>query len=139
MRAPLRALSDRVSAELIGAGFVELRPAHLTVFQGLEQDGSRVTDLAARAHMTKQSMGALVNDLVRWGYVERHPDPRDARAILVRRTARGWEAERVARATVRAFELDWERQVGPERMQVFREVLQEFMPAELHPQEPTPE
>jgi DNA-binding MarR family transcriptional regulator len=76
--------------------------------------------------MTKQSMGALVDDLARWGYVERHPDPRDARALLVRRTDRGWAVERTARATVRAFENDWERLVGPQRMRVFREVLQQF-------------
>src|SRR5581483_9668032 len=70
LRRPLHDLSLRVAADLASAGFGNLRPAHLTVFQQLAADGSRLTDLAARAQMTKQSMGALVDDLEQWGYVE---------------------------------------------------------------------
>ena len=103
MRAPLQALSSRVAADLVAAGFDELRPAQLVVFQHLNAGGSRVTDLAARAQMTKQSMGALVDDLERWGYVERVPDPNDRRARIVRRTSRGWapNARRIAISRVR--------------------------------------
>lgn len=129
MRRPLHALSLRVAADLASAGFTDLRPAHLTVFQQLAASGSRLTDLAARAHMTKQSMGALVDDLERWGYVERIPDAHDKRVKIVRRTDRGWEVERVARASVAAFEAEWAARVGQERMRQFREVLEEFATA----------
>jgi DNA-binding MarR family transcriptional regulator len=126
MRRPLHALSAHVAADLASAGFSDLRPAHLTVFQQLAAAGSRLTDLAARAHMTKQSMGALVDDLERMGYVERIPDAGDKRVKIVRRTGRGWDVERVARASVAAFEAEWTARVGEERMRQFRSVLEEF-------------
>jgi DNA-binding MarR family transcriptional regulator len=126
LRRPLQALTIQVAADLAAAGFADLRPAHLVVFQQLETGGSRLTDLAARAHMTKQSMWALVDDLERFGYVERIPDPADKRARIVRRTERGWAVERAARASVRAFEEEWTQRVGADRMQQFRAVLEGF-------------
>jgi DNA-binding MarR family transcriptional regulator len=129
LRRPLRLLTARVAADLAAAGFADLRPAHLTVFQQLDAAGSRLTVLATRAHMTKQSMGALVDDLERRGYVERATDPADGRARIVRRTERGWAVERAARASIGAFEEEWTRRVGPERMRQFRSVLEEFAAA----------
>jgi DNA-binding MarR family transcriptional regulator len=126
LRRPLQALTIRVATDLGAAGFADVRPAHLVVFQQLESGGSRLTDLAARAHMTKQSMWALVDDLERLGYVQRVPDPADKRARLVRRTERGWAVERAARASVRAFEEEWTQRVGEDRMQQFRAVLEDF-------------
>ncbi len=126
LRRPLQALTIHVTADLAGAGFTDLRPAHLVVFQQLDAGGSRLTDLAARAHMTKQSMWALVDDLEKMGYVERVPDPADGRARIVRRTARGWAVEGAARASVREFEAEWTQRVGVERMRQFRRVLEEF-------------
>ena len=129
LRRPLRLLTARVAADLAAAGFADLRPAHLTVFQQLDAAGSRLTDLAARAHMTKQSMGALIDDLERRGYVERAADPADGRARIVRRTERGWAVEQAARASIGAFEAEWTLRVGPERMRQFRDVLAEFAAA----------
>lgn len=126
LRLPLRALTARVAADLAAAGFTDLRPAHFAVFQQLDAAGSRLTDLAIRAHMTKQSMGALVDDLERWDYVERVPDPTDKRARIVRRTERGWAVERAARASVGAFEAEWTQRIGADRMRQFRSVLEEF-------------
>lgn len=125
MRRPLRALSDRVASDLHSAGFTDLRPSHLTVFQHLDAGGTRITGIAARAQMTKQSMGALVDDLERWGYVERQPDPTDGRARIVVRTDRGWDVERIARKSVAGFETAWRERVGPARMEAFLAVLRE--------------
>ena len=136
LRRPLQALTIRVATDLAAAGFADLRPAHLVVFQQLETGGSRLTDLAARAHMTKQSMWALVDDLEQLGYVERIPDPADKRARIVRRTERGWAVERAARASVRAFEEEWTQRVGADRMQQFRGVLEDFSGTSVPNEEP---
>ena len=129
LRIPFQAVTARVAADLAASGFADLRPAHLSVFQHLDPTGSRLTDLAARAQVTKQSMGALVDDLERWGYVERVADATDGRVRLIRRTERGWAVERAARASIRAFEEEWGRRIGPERMRQFRGVLEEFAAA----------
>ena len=61
-----------------------MRPGHGCVFGTIEPDGSRLTDLAERARMTKQTVGEVTTDLERLGYVERVPDPRDGRAKIIR-------------------------------------------------------
>ncbi|HEV2590792.1 MAG TPA: MarR family transcriptional regulator, partial [Gaiellaceae bacterium] len=91
LRAPYQAVVERVSAGLAEAGFDDLRPAHTAVFQHIAADGSRLTDLAQSAQITKQSMGYLVDYLEQRGYLERRSDPTDRRASLVCLTERGWE------------------------------------------------
>ena len=44
----------------------------------IEPEGSRLTELAERACMTKQTVGEVTSDLERLGYVERVPDPATA-------------------------------------------------------------
>src|SRR4028119_988614 len=94
---PHRAMEARVLAAMAEAGFGDLTPAQGRVAARIDRDGTRLTDLAARALGTKQPAGPLVDSLERAGYVERVPDPRDARARLVRIAARGHAAVAVAR------------------------------------------
>lgn len=84
-----RDFERRVRATLRERGHTGLQPSHQAVFVGLGASGTRLTELAARASMTKQAMGQLVDDLERLGYVERVPDPRDGRAKIVRFTDTG--------------------------------------------------
>ena len=56
----------------------------------LEQDGDqRCSALAARAGVDVSVASRQLAVLERSGYVERHPDPRDGRAALLRLTAPG--------------------------------------------------
>lgn len=64
-------------------GYTELTAAQKQVIVHLPLAGARVTDLAARAGVTKQAMMKLVDGLEVQGYVERMDDPDDARAKLV--------------------------------------------------------
>lgn len=112
LRIPFEQINLHINQALHAAGFGEIRPAHQSVFQHLPREGARVTTLADRAQITKQSMGALVADLVAWGYLERAPDAHDRRAHVVRRSARGWEVERVARTSLAQLEADWAQALG---------------------------
>lgn len=88
LRRPYEVLAERIYAE-VGARFEGVRQAHGSVFRHLTPDGSRVTELAERAGMTKQSMAYLVDSLHENGYVRFEPDPDDGRAKLVKLTERG--------------------------------------------------
>lgn len=123
LRDPFQELVRRVSLGLADAGFDDLRPAHTAVFQHVQAGGSRLTDLAERAQMTKQSMGYLVDHLEQRGYLERRPDPSDRRAALISLTDRGWEQVRAALAIIAAIEEEWAGELGPRRMQQLRELL----------------
>lgn len=126
LRIPLQEVVRRVSAGLAEAGFDDLRPAHTAVFQHIEAGGSRLTDLAERAQITKQSMGYLVDDLEQRGYLERKPDPSDRRAALICLTDRGWAQIHAALATIATLEQEWTRALGKQRMQQLRQLLTEL-------------
>ncbi|MET9338421.1 MarR family transcriptional regulator [Nonomuraea sp. NPDC003804] len=71
-----------------------------------------MSDLAEQARVTKQTTTFLVDQLERAGYVERVPDPTDARARLVRIAARGRAAVAVARTVEADVEAEWTRHLG---------------------------
>jgi DNA-binding MarR family transcriptional regulator len=104
----------------------QVRPSDGNVLQFLDDAGTRVSVLAERAQITKQSMAELVLHLERHGYVERVPDPTDGRAKLVRATERGREVYAIAREFVAELEADWTRRLGPRRMGQLRELLIEL-------------
>src|SRR5919202_1206323 len=109
---PYRALEDRVFAALAAAGFDDVTPAQARVLQRIGPDGTRLTELAAAAQVTKQTAGFLVDQLERSGYVRRTPDPTDARARLVRLADRALAAKVVADGVVAAVEDEWRAHLG---------------------------
>ena len=72
---PYRAMETRVFKDLAAAGYDDFTPAQAQVFQRIGRDGTRLTDLAEQAQVTKQTAGVLVDQLARAGYVQRVPDP----------------------------------------------------------------
>jgi DNA-binding MarR family transcriptional regulator len=61
----------------------QISAAHVHITRHLGLGGSRLTDLARAAGMSKQAMGDLVDQCSAWGLVQREPDPLDARARRV--------------------------------------------------------
>lgn len=126
LRNPGQEVVRHVIAGLAQAGFDDIRPAHTAVFQHIEAGGSRLTELAERAQMTKQSMGYLVDYLEQRGYLERRRDPSDRRAALICLTDRGWAQVRAALETIAELEEQWARALGKQRMRQLRELLTEL-------------
>ncbi|MGF6722051.1 DNA-binding MarR family transcriptional regulator [Paraburkholderia sp. GAS41] len=71
------------------AGHGECTLSHINVTRNLDIEGTRATELARRASMTKQSLGELVAQLEELGIVKREQDPTDGRAKVVLFTERG--------------------------------------------------
>lgn len=120
---PYRAMEKAVLEAMAAAGFDDITLAQARVFQRIDPDGSRVTDLAEGALLTKQTVGFLVDQLERAGYVERTPDPRDGRARLVRVAARGAAAVQASLAVVAGVEAQWTAHLGETRTAQLRETL----------------
>jgi DNA-binding MarR family transcriptional regulator len=120
---PYRWLENRVFTALAEAGFTDITTAQMRMVQRIGPHGTRLTELAAQAQVTKQTAGFLVDQLEKAGWVERVPDPSDKRARLVRIAERGLRAIPVASAAVAEAEAEWTAYLGEERMAALRDIL----------------
>jgi DNA-binding MarR family transcriptional regulator len=104
--------------------YSDIRMTHGCVFGNIDPEGTRLTDLAERARMTKQSVGEVTSDLEQRGYVERVPDPSDGRAKIIRLTERGRAAQALGVGLIDEIEQEWAERFGTERVTALREALE---------------
>lgn len=123
---PYRAMENRVFDGIARQGFEEITVARGRLFQRISPEGSRLTDLAEQAQVTKQAASGLVDELERAGYVIRVPDPSDARARLITMSARGEAAVEAAAGIVAEVEAEWVRHLGARRADQLRRILTEL-------------
>lgn len=122
---PYRAMEARVLARLQEAGY-DVTAAQGRVFARIGPNGTRLSDLAAQARVTKATAGFIVDQLERSGLVARTPDPTDGRARLVTITDAGAGAVRLAAEEVAAVEGEWVAHVGERRMAELRRTLRQL-------------
>ncbi len=79
-----RLLNDEGLARVRAATGADVRAAHAALFPHIDLEGTRLTEIARRAGVTKQAVGPLIDDLEAMGALERVRDPSDGRARLVR-------------------------------------------------------
>jgi DNA-binding MarR family transcriptional regulator len=126
LREPFRTMNEELIGMLAARGHPEVRYAHGSVFQFLDDAGTRVSVLAERAQITKQAMAQLVVHLEAHGYVERVPDPSDRRAKLVRTTARGRDVFSVVREFLAEVDTRLAARLGEAKVRRLRALLQDL-------------
>jgi DNA-binding MarR family transcriptional regulator len=92
----------------------QVSAAHIHITRHLAVEGSRLTDLAGAAGMSKQAMGDLVDQCEAWGLVTRGPDPLDARARRVLFTPAGLAWLEAFRQAIAQAEAEFRAAVGDE-------------------------
>lgn len=118
-----RDFSTRAYEKLHKRGHTGLTLNHSALLANLDLDGTRITVIAERAGMTKQSMGELAQDLEKKGYIERTTDPTDRRATIIKFTEAG------CRYLIDAYEIKCEIEkeyaalIGVEGIAHLREML----------------
>lgn len=117
-----RAMDDQVVRALREAGY-QVTVAQARIAQRIAPGGSRLTELAEQAQVTKQTASLLVAALEEEGLVERVPDPADGRARLIRFTPKGRSAADRAREVVMSVEQDWNEHLGPELATALHQAL----------------
>jgi DNA-binding MarR family transcriptional regulator len=93
------------------------------VLRTLSGGPTTISGLAERLEITKQGASQIVDDMERRGYVERRPDPTDARARLLQLTSRGEAALAAARKFHQSYERRLRREHGDAAIDAVREVL----------------
>ena len=118
-----RAAETQIMEALRANGFDDLTVAQCRIIQRLSPNGVRITELAEQAQVTKQTAGALIDELERSGYVLRRPDPADARARLIVLSARGRKLCAAAAVEVAKVDDEWRTHVGAPAYRQLRKML----------------
>lgn len=103
--------------ELMGeSGHAQTRIAHINLTRNLDVDGTRLTELARRASMSKQAMAELVDQCEALGLVGRTIDLTDRRARIVAFTLAGLAWLDAFRCAVDIAEHEMRRELGDKTM-----------------------
>ena len=94
------------------AARAQVSAAHIHITRHLSLQGSRLSELAESAGMSKQAMGDLVTQCEAWGLVQRTPDPQDARARRIVFTEAGLAWLRAFEQAVAQTEAEFKQEVG---------------------------
>jgi DNA-binding MarR family transcriptional regulator len=123
MQIAFRAMEQRVLAALTESGFGDITVAQARIVAQIDSAGTRLTELAERAQITKQTASFLVDQVERAGYAQRVPDPGDRRARLVRLTDRGRRAADYANSVADRVQQEWADHLGTTGMRGLRRTL----------------
>jgi DNA-binding MarR family transcriptional regulator len=125
--AALHKMRDRLAEE----GYGDIREGYGCVFGFIDIDeGSRLTELAERAGLTKQAVGEVIPELEQLGYLTREPDPRDRRAKIIKLTPKGRDACLTGRRLFAEIEREWADQLGEDLLAGLREAAERIAAAE---------
>lgn len=119
---PAIAVVNFVNESIRSAGFSDIGEAHARAIRYTGPSGNRITDMARSAHLSKQTMSALVKELAKMGYVELVADPMDGRAKRVQLTARGREVWTVGETAMHELERRWRGELGSRDWARWREL-----------------
>lgn len=133
----LHHFEERVIELLQAAGHDEVKQSHINATRNLDVAGTRLTEMAQRAAMTKQSMSELVLQIEGRGLVVRTPDPSDGRARIVRFTPAGLKWLRDFRDAVRIAEAEMAAQIGTEALAAMKDALIRYRAEPVHDESPS--
>jgi DNA-binding MarR family transcriptional regulator len=119
----LRVYNKRLIDGIRGRGFADFSPAFPALLANLDVEGTRIGVLARRAGVTRQAAGQLLREIERCGYVERTGAKEDARAIVVRFTARGRRLLQTVFDLVEEIEADFASRLKAGEFDRLRDVL----------------
>jgi DNA-binding MarR family transcriptional regulator len=122
----VRRFEKRVIALVEKAGHRDMRVSFLNLTRNLDVEGTRITELAQRAGMTKQSMSELVAQCVKAGLVVQRPHANDARARLIVFTRKGLAVLEAFRGALDTAEREMRKEVGADTFELIRNALEKY-------------
>jgi DNA-binding MarR family transcriptional regulator len=126
-----RVLIGELHAELARHGHPVMRPMHGFVFQAIGPGGTTAAELGRRLGTSKQAAGKTIDALERLGYLERGPDPADARRKVVRLTGRAVDALEQSARIFDDLRARWAEILGAERLRAMEADLRRVTPPDL--------
>lgn len=127
-----RQMAADLNDKLLQAGVTDHRESWNNVMPHIPASGIRLTELAARANMTKQAMAELVAEIERRGYLQRTTDPADRRARIIEFTDQGWATVNLALSALGELEAEIAGRLGEPAVQQLRSTLLQILDRPAH-------
>ncbi|SNS88174.1 MarR family protein [Noviherbaspirillum humi] len=122
----IQRFEKRILEQMEQAGHGGCSLSHIGVTRNLDIEGTRATELARRAGMTKQAMGELIAQLEERGLVERRPDPIDRRARIVYFSDQGLEWLNAFHIALDRAESEMRREIGAAGLELMKQALEKY-------------
>lgn len=114
----------RVLALMVEAGYGDFSLSHMAITRNLDVGGTRATEIAKRAGITKQFVGELIGHLEDIGLLQRVPDPDDKRARIVYFTPDGLAWLETLGIAIEQAEKEMKKELGAESFSIIKQGLQ---------------
>ena len=108
-------------------GHLRLTLFHTILISHLDIEGTRISELAKRAGVTKQAISQIASELDKLGYVKCGKDPSDRRAVLIYFTQKGKTALRDAYKIKLELEKRYSEMIGESTMGDLRDTLSKLV------------
>lgn len=122
--------AEGVTRTINERGFAGIRLVHIALIRNVDENGTRISDIAKRAGMTKQATGQLVAEFVELGYIKLVPDPDDGRAKVARYTAKGKRLLLAIVASIEATETAVAKAIGLKELDALKHTLAKLLSAQ---------
>ena len=133
------AFEQRIVEGIRARGFEDFKPSDGAALRNVPLDGCKLSEIAARAHMTKQGMSLLVRELEGRGYLEVAPDPDDRRARRVALTSKGRGLLKAGRETYVELRAEWVERLGDRGFRQLERLLDRVVEPPSGPVSPEPD
>jgi DNA-binding MarR family transcriptional regulator len=121
--AATRSINRHITLELQRRGYKRTRPGHAALLANLDFQGNSVTEIAERAHISKQAMARLAVELEDMGLITREPSDSDGRMLMLRFTRSGKALVRASVVIVDEFEAALAAKIGERSLAVLKRGL----------------
>ena len=115
--------AEGVTRAMHERGFAGIRLVHIALIRNVDENGTRISDIARRAGMTKQATGQLVAEFVELGYIRLVADPDDGRAKIARYTAKGKRLLVAIVASIEQTEAAVSNTIGAAKLETLKATL----------------
>ncbi len=121
-----RQFADTASQKLQARGH-QISSSAIGLIAHIDLNGTRASELAERAGISKQAIGVLITELETAKYVQRQPDNTDGRASIITFTEQGWGLLQDAYEIKKEIENNYESTLGKYRMGILRNALRDLL------------
>jgi DNA-binding MarR family transcriptional regulator len=122
----VRRFEKRVIEIVEESGYPDMRVSFLNLTRNLDVEGTRITELAQRAGITKQSMSELVAQCVKAGLVTQRPYENDGRARLIVFTRKGLALLEAFRGALIVAEREMRKEIGANAFKLINTALANY-------------